>query len=189
MGLRNKTSAIIDTLLEGIGGGLLVTTSIVAPNALQALEKPLELLIRKGDRAEAKRIARYLKQQKLVQTTELADGSFSIQLTINGKRRQRKARFERLGLRQKTWDGNWRLLSFDIPERHKALRDYLSQHIKRIGFAQLQRSTFIYPYPIDDFIAILEELHPEVTRYLAVMTASELNQHNKYVHHFRNILP
>lgn len=50
------------------------------------------------------------------------------------------------------WDGGWRIVFFDIPEKKRKYRDYLRKIIKLIGFYELQRSIWVYPYPVPQFL-------------------------------------
>jgi len=64
----------------------------------------------------------------------------------------RKARIPR----QSEWDGKWRVLMFDIPEKHREKRDFFRYLLKQNNYAMLQASVFINPYP----------LNPEALKYL-----------------------
>jgi len=44
------------------------------------------------------------------------------------------------------WDGYWRIIVFDIPEKRKRERNILRSFIKRKGFIGIQNSVFISPY-------------------------------------------
>jgi len=50
------------------------------------------------------------------------------------------------------WDGRWRLLSFDIPERLRSDRLKLAYELKKIGFVPIQKSTFISPHPLSGVV-------------------------------------
>ncbi len=50
------------------------------------------------------------------------------------------------------WDGKWRLLIFDVPEEKKKTRDYLRNCLKQLDFYQLQKSVWVTPYPVPDFL-------------------------------------
>jgi CRISPR-associated endonuclease Cas2 len=52
----------------------------------------------------------------------------------------------------KPWDEKWRVINFDIPEKDRKLRDKLRYSLEQVGFKSLQRSLWISPLPIDDFI-------------------------------------
>ena len=47
---------------------------------------------------------------------------------------------------QGRWDGKWHVLTFDVPEKRKHLRDGLRNTLKNLGFHRLQDSVWVYPY-------------------------------------------
>lgn len=56
------------------------------------------------------------------------------------------------------WDGQWRIMIFDIPESSREKRNLLRSLLKRNGFYKLQASVFISPYPLNkEAIAYLRE--------------------------------
>ncbi len=55
-------------------------------------------------------------------------------------------------IHKQKWDGKWRIILFDIPEKKRALRDYLRSVIKRCGFKEFQKSIWVCPYKIPDFL-------------------------------------
>ena len=69
------------------------------------------------------------------------------------------------------WDGGWRIIFFDIPEKKRKIRDHLRRVIKRIGFREFQRSIWIYPYPVPPF---LKELlfGDEIKSYVRFITTN-----------------
>lgn len=50
------------------------------------------------------------------------------------------------------WDGGWRIVFFDIPEKNRKYRDYLRKVLKLVGFKEFQRSIWAYPYPVPGFL-------------------------------------
>jgi len=67
------------------------------------------------------------------------------------------------------WDGLWRFVCFDIPEKHKVYRNLFRAKIKQLGFVQVQKSLWVHPYPclheikivvayykMDDYVSMLE---------------------------------
>lgn len=56
----------------------------------------------------------------------------------------------------KDWDGKWRLVIFDIPEKQKRLRNTLRQKLKEWGFKYWQKSLWAtkkdLAEPLEDFI-------------------------------------
>lgn len=48
--------------------------------------------------------------------------------------------------RQGKWDKLFRLVVFDIPEEKKATRNVIRDKLNEIGFVQMQKSVFVYPF-------------------------------------------
>lgn len=45
-----------------------------------------------------------------------------------------------------SWDGKWRAIIFDVPEASRRDRDFLRRELLLIGFKELQKSVWVYPY-------------------------------------------
>ena len=58
--------------------------------------------------------------------------------------------------RPRRWDGKWRVLIFDIPESNRFIRATIRQTLAAVGFICLQGSVWIYPYPCEEFVALLK---------------------------------
>ncbi len=82
------------------------------------------------------------------------EGNKFLKLTKKGK--LRKFYYQLQGLERpsrKSWGGTWWLALFDIPEHQGAQeRHRLRSALKRVGFACLQKSVYIYPYKIPDVL-------------------------------------
>lgn len=57
---------------------------------------------------------------------------------------------------KKKWDGRWRMVVFDVPERRRKVRTHLCAVMREIGFVRMQDSVWVYPYDCEDFIALLK---------------------------------
>lgn len=66
------------------------------------------------------------------------------------------------------WDGKWRIIFFDIPEKKRRYRDELRSMIKSVGFRQFQQSIWIYPHKIPGFLKdiLFEEGIKQYTRLI-----------------------
>ncbi len=53
------------------------------------------------------------------------------------------------------WDGKWRVVMFDVPERRKKIRDTLRMLLRSAGFVHFQHSAWIQPYPCDELVTLL----------------------------------
>lgn len=61
-----------------------------------------------------------------------------------------------------SWDGKWRLVLYDIPEKKRAVRDRLRRSLSKLGLGFLQASVWISPHDISHKIAqIAKNLHLE----------------------------
>lgn len=58
--------------------------------------------------------------------------------------------FPLLEWRKLAWDGKWRVVMYDIPEKIKAKRDLLRNWLKRLGMGQWQMSVWVSPHSLVD---------------------------------------
>lgn len=59
-------------------------------------------------------------------------------------------------LKKRRWNGRWRVVIFDVPERRRQTRDRLRDIMKEVGFVRLQDSVWVFPYDCEDFITLLK---------------------------------
>jgi len=91
-------------------------------------------------------------------------------LTPEGEQVVRRLRVKLVYARKRRWDGKWRLVIFDVPERIRGRRDFLRKELVAMGFHQLQKSVWVTPYPLpDDFFDIMDEL--ELGKHFRIVTA------------------
>lgn len=83
----------------------------------------------------------YIKRRKNAET---------VSLTKKGIREILKYKMINKGLDKKSWDGKWRIIVFDIKEYTRKDRDYLRNQLKWIGFQELQKSVWAFPYEVRD---------------------------------------
>lgn len=55
------------------------------------------------------------------------------------------------------WDGKWRVVIFDIPERYAVLRNRIRTILKRAGFVQLQLSVWVFPHECGELTQLIKE--------------------------------
>jgi len=114
---------------------------------------------------------RRLYQSKLIDYKEKGDGVVALALSEGGEKRRLEYSLDDLEIKKpRKWDGSWRMVLFDIPEYKKRARDALAKKLKELGFYQLQKSVFIYPYECKneiDFIVEIFDLRPFV-RFVTV---------------------
>lgn len=71
-------------------------------------------------------------------------------LTQKGEKKLQKIIIDDIEIKNpKRWDGKWRLVMYDLPIRFKKARNAFRWKLKDLGFFQLQKSAWIYPYPCE----------------------------------------
>ena len=106
-----------------------------------------EYLISRGvDRQKFVEKIKYLKKQGIVRDRfKKKKGYF--ELTNKGAEKISNLQFQDLKIpRPEKWDGKWRLVIFDIPEKDRALRNFIRGKLYKMGFIQVQKSVFVYPF-------------------------------------------
>lgn len=135
-----------------IGGVVLIAA--MAPNAAQLLRYMPGY--KKGARFnyQAKTALGRLIAKGLI-TFEERDGKRYARVTETGERLLALESMRKgSGQKPKRWDGRWRVVLFDIPERRRRVRNRLRIFMQEYGFVRLQDSAWIYPYDCEDLIAL-----------------------------------
>ncbi|HVY72572.1 MAG TPA: hypothetical protein VG984_00770 [Candidatus Paceibacterota bacterium] len=150
--MEKKTRVALQAVvLKTIATAGLLSVVLVAPNVIGALDK-VGLLGGKKQFDSIQRARRNLIRKGLL---TIRDGK--LRLTQKGE--QRLEHLELLNYeipKPKRWDRKWRILIFDIPERRKGLRDKVRQTLRRVGFAHLQDSVWIFPYDCEELVTLLK---------------------------------
>lgn len=81
-----------------------------------------------------------------------------VELTPKGKQHLKNISLDKLTInRPSGWDGKWRVVIFDVPEEKKLKRDILRRKLKQLGFYQIQKSVYVYPFECTNEISILSK--------------------------------
>jgi len=149
---RRKRQDIQQIVLATVSIAGLLALAAIAPNAVQALKlfgfdpkkRQKEIMVRARDRLIEKGL---LERNK--------DGFVAI--TPKGKKRLNDLEIKNLKIEKpKRWDGRWRVLIFDIPEKMRVVRNKIRLSLLNIGFLMLQNSVWIYPYDCEDYVSLLK---------------------------------
>lgn len=104
------------------------------------------------------RIVREFYQERLVDWQEKEDGAIKVVLSEFGKKKALEYKIDEITIKTPTeWDGKWRIVIFDIPERQRKARDALRVKLKELRFYELQKSVFVFPYHCRDEIDFIIE--------------------------------
>ncbi|MDH4330110.1 MAG: hypothetical protein OEV93_00985 [Candidatus Moranbacteria bacterium] len=131
-----------------------------------------------------------LSREKLIEKKMLPNGNFKLELTKKGKNEARKLSLLGSSVackKPKKWDGKWRIVIFDIPEKDRIFRGILREHLYELKFAKLQQSVFVSPHPFERAILELTRLY-SAERYVRVITALKIDNEQEIKKKFQGII-
>jgi DNA-binding transcriptional regulator PaaX len=117
-----------------------------SPNQLRKTLRLVGKEWKKIDENQLKREIKSCYRSKLIKEKENADGSLTYVLTEKGIMRVLTYNFCNMKIEHKAWDGKWRAVIFDIPEKIRWGRDALRKKLRELGFCEFQKSVFVFPY-------------------------------------------
>lgn len=152
---RSKKENIQQAVLATVAITGMLALAAVAPNTFQALE-----LFGLNPKLKSHYVYRTkVARQRLIEKGLLkyVQGTKYIQLTDKGKKQLRLWGLAGYEIKKpKRWDKKWRILSFDIKEKKREVRDKLRLTLSKMGFYPIQRSVWVYPYDCEEFVQMLK---------------------------------
>jgi len=98
-----------------------------------------------------------------------------VELSEKGKKKVQQITIDDLkNKKPEQWDGVWRVVIFDIPERQKYGRAALREKMKDLGFYQLQKSVWAFPYDCEKEIELLANFF-EIYDYVNFIEAKKVS--------------
>lgn len=165
-----------------LGGASLMLTN--NPKIFFRIIENMAMDFNRINRYSLARSIRKLYQSKLLDAKDNEDGSTSIVLTRDGKRKALVYHIDTITIpKMDKWDKQWRIVMFDIPERFKKARDALSLTLKRMGFHRLQKSVFLHPFECKnelDFVIEFWNVRSYVRTALAIHVDNALHLKTKF---------
>jgi len=126
-----------------------------------------------------------LYRSKMINWRENNDGTVTIVLSKNGKNRALQYNLDNMKIKKPVkWDGLWRVVIFDVPERLRQGRNALVEKLKKLGFFTLQKSVFIYPYECKNEIDYIVEIF-NLGRYVNFMIVKEIDINSELKNKFK----
>ena len=155
--MKVAKSDILKLLLMGIGVAGILLIAVTAPGLFTALGP-----FNKGRhfrQPQLKRSFDHARVSGLITVKPTSNGHL-VMLTHKGQEKLNRFRLGELKLnRPKKWDGKWRIVVFDIPEKFKLNRLTFSQKLKELGFIQMQKSVWVWPYEIQEEVDLMKEAY------------------------------
>lgn len=175
---KAKLSAVVIAksllALTAIAG--VATLAVVAPNIFVAFGGNSGRR-RFFNKTELKRAEYYLKNKDYVKIDK-GNSQYSVKLTEKGADVVFADALRKLKIKSVLpWDGIWRIVIFDIPDRHKWARDTLRAQLKNMGFYQIQKSVFVSAFPCEEEINFLASLL-SIRGYIRMIMAKSILHDN-----------
>ena len=189
--MNNKqTRQLVGGLLKVFSFGVVLGVGVVAPNAIQVIDKYLLTNDRKKIDPEYKRLLRHMKRLDLISIDHLADGSTYISITKKGAQRLQDVYLEDITINTpKKWDGRWRIVSFDIPSDKRDERNEFLTQLRRLGFIRSLHSMWVYPFPCTEEIYAISKIIGIDKMVMILEATTTQDQHKKLLKSFQKILP
>ena len=138
------TKDAVNTLMQIIATDGLSGVKVHAYSLSAALE-----LVCPDDFSEQarQRAIAEIKRQSLIEVAH--NGSvYHIQPSVKGIHRLQRAQIERIKIpKTDSWDGIWRMVTYDVPRAQSAQRRLFARQLERLGFYMVRESVWMQPYP------------------------------------------
>ncbi len=129
----------------------------------------------KVDRQALQKAIYSLYISHLVSEKHHKDGTTTLILSENGKHKALRFNIDKMEIKKPAqWDKKWRIVMFDVPEKLRRLRDSMRLHFREIGFIELQKSVFVFPYPCSKEIEFILEFY-NAKRYVRFILAERID--------------
>jgi len=165
---RVKRENLQKIILGTIKVAGVVSIGLLAPNVIGALDKlGFSPKLRQREYIAS-------SASKLVKRGLLKFENGHYMLTLSGKEMLHHWNITDYKIKKpRRWDKKWRIITFDIPEKKRKIRNQITGLLRQIGFLRLQDSVWVYPYDCEDLIGLIKtELG--VGKYLLYVIADEI---------------
>ena len=151
---RPRFGKVAKAILCSVGAVGFLTMAMIAPNAVQMLG------VEDSRRKEwyMYKVRDDLVRRGLLQKVTRGKRN-GYELTDKGEEIATAYELRNLTIKKPwNWDGNWRIVIFDIPEFRKGIREEVRSTLVSLGFIPLQKSAWVYPYPCAEIITLIKRI-------------------------------
>ena len=173
-----RRTKVNKAIIAAIGAAGIITLGMVAPNVLGALGKMGFLPQRKNQIRNT--LSRMIKAG-YVKLEKKEAGTF-VRLTEKGELFLASSQ-DRRELKQKKWDGKWRIVMYDLKEPAKTLRARIRSQLHEWNFVKLQNSVWVTPHDCEDLI-ILFKADNRIGKNLLYIIADQIENDRALRQHF-----
>jgi DNA-binding transcriptional regulator PaaX len=173
---KNRKSDVFKIILKIIASGTLVSAIFLLPGSAILLKEFLNKNKISHDYKRFRESLRIIEKKKLIRIIQ-KNGEDFLEITNLGEKELWRYNIEELEIKKpKIWDGKWRMVIFDIPEKFRDGRVALSQKLKEMGFYRLQKSVFVYPYECENEIDFIREFF-DVKKFVILLRIPTMGEY------------
>jgi DNA-binding transcriptional regulator PaaX len=178
--MDSKKGEVVKTILQALllaGAIAIASTSPyfgvrLARSLMRSVTRRKKIIDRNKEKF---RSAFYYLNGKGLIATEYKGGQMYIYLTEEGRKRAGRYQIDDLEIKKtKSWDKKWRILIFDIQDKHKIKREALRGKLKDLGLFQLQKSVWVCPYNFKNEIKILRDFFGLTNAEMKIIVSNEI---------------
>ncbi len=126
-----------------------------------------------------------MQKRELIDFEELPNRETKIILNKNGEKIALQYEIDNLRItKPQRWDGKWRLMIFDIPDKKRQASNALSYKLKQLGFCKLQKSVYIHPFPCEKEIEFITSLF-NIRDHILIMSVADFEGSEKLKPYFK----
>lgn len=178
MKLGNTQKKILTLLMGGVAFSL-------SQNPKQQLKIVNEISneLKKLGKQDTERAITALEKRNYIHFVK-KQGVLIPRLTQKGRRQANLESLKQITLKKpKNWDGKWRIVSFDVPEHKREVRDGFRSHLRRLEFCEIHQSLFVVPWPCENEISTIA-IKLSIRENIHIIIAKKLDCEEDLREHF-----
>jgi len=126
--------------------------------------------------AEIKKAIKELELYNYIKIKKDKQNKTKLKISLTKKGAQEYLRYKIDKKKNQKWDRKWRIVIFDIWESQKRIRDLLRAKLKWMGFKELQKSVWVFPYNVEKEIReILDLCHLDIIGDVRFLTVEKMS--------------
>ena len=176
-----------------LGAGTFLAASIVMPGLPLIASKILKGIDqerwkksqKEWDKYNLWRLRQMIKRMhdaKYIEVKEI-NGVAVVKVAEKGKRKLLSYEIETMKLDEKTWDGKWRLIIYDVQTGKRSNSEMFRKALNRLNLYKLQKSVYLTPFKCEEEIEFLRQYY-EVGKEVLILKAGTLEHESAYRKYF-----
>jgi len=171
-----RMSSTMKDVLKLLCGGVVIPMIFLLPGSALIIKDFLKNQNINKKHEKFRYFLKQAKEKKLIRVVT-KNGNDFLEITDLGRKELLRYDIDELQIRKsKLWDGKWRIVIFDIPERFRNGRIALSRKLKELGFYSLQKSVFVFPYECENEIDFIREFF-DVKKFVILLYSLTLGDY------------